>query len=141
MNSLPDENLKNVFAYLHQHPRGWTKKHYLYWCKSMDPRIAVEGHNCQLCYRSWTLSKVNKNTLRTLRAYHAACACGKCQAECLENGRTCDKNRILVPPQYSTFEDEYYNASLLWSISPIARWRIDLGMLTPMNRILARRML
>ena len=141
MNSLPDENLKNVFAYLLQHPRGWTKKHHLYWCKSMDPRIAAEGHNCQLCYRGWTLSKVNKNTLRTLRAYHAACACGKCQAECLENGRTCDKNRILVPPQYSTFVDEYYNASLLWSISPIARWRIDLGMLTPMSRILARRML
>ena len=129
MNSFADESLKNVFAYLLQHPRGWTKKHHLYWCKSMDPRIAAEGHNCQLCYRGWTLSKVNKNTLRTLRAYHAACACGKCQAECLENGRTCDKNPSLGAPQYKVCLVDH--CVLRWTRSPIAPWRSQLGMLTP----------
>ena len=157
MNSFADESLKNVFAYLLRHPRGWTKKYHLHacWrcvadepytggcacCKSNTHGLVAQGNNCKECYTGWMLSCVDKSTLRTLRAYHAACACGGCPAECLENGRTCDKNRILVPPQYSTFVDEYYNASLLWSISLIARWRIDLGMLTPMNRILARRLL
>ena len=148
MNSFTDESLKNVFAYLLQHPRGWTKKYHLHacWrcdepytggcacCKSQTHGLVLQGKNCQECYTGWRLSCVDKSTLRTLRAYHAACACGGCPAECLEKGRKrCDKNPSLVAPQYSTFVDEANEVGFrgLWTRVPIALWRIELGMLTP----------
>ena len=150
MNSFTDESLKNVFAYLLQHPRGWTKKHHLHvcWrcvadepytggcacCKSKTHGLVAQGNNCQECYTGWRLSCVDKSTLRTLRAYHAACACGGCPAECLEKGRKrCDKNPSLVAPQYSTFVDEANEVGFrgLWTRVPTALWRIELGMLTP----------
>lgn len=150
MNSFTDESLKNVFAYLLQHPRGWTKKYHLHacWrcvadepytggcacCKSKTHGLVLQGNSCQECYTGWRLSCVDKSTLRTLRAYHAACACGGCPAECLEKGRKrCDKNPSLVAPQYSTFVDEANAVGFLglWTRVPIALRRIELGMLTP----------
>ena len=148
MNSFTDESLKNVFAYLLQHPRGWTKKYHLHacWrcdepytggcacCKSQTHGLVLQGKNCQECYTGWRLSCVDKSTLRTLQAYHAACACSGCPAECLEKGRKrCDKNPSLVAPQYSTFVDEANAVGFLglWTRVPIALRRIELGMLTP----------
>ena len=146
MNSFTDESLKNVFAYLLQHPRGWTKKYHLHacWrcvadepytggcacCKSKTHGLVAQGNNCKECYTGWMLSCVDKSTLRTLRAYHAACACGGCPAECLEKRRqTCDKNPSLGVPLFKVGLVD--NCELRWTRSPIAPRRSQLGMLTP----------
>jgi hypothetical protein len=148
MNSFTDESLKNVFAYLLQHPRGWTKKYHFHccWrcvadepytggcacCKSNTHGLVAQGNNCKECYTGWMLSCVDKSTLRTLRAYHAACACGGCPAECLEKRlKNCDKNPNLVAPQYKVGFPIVDHRGLPWTRSPIATWRNQLGMLTP----------
>ena len=150
MNSFTDENLKNVFAYLLQHPRGWTKKYHLHacWrcvvdepytggcacCKSKTHGLVLQGNNCQECYTGWRLSCVDKSTLRTLRAYHAACACGGCPADLLERREKCDKNLIVAPtgPTYKVGFPSVDHRGIPWTSVPIAPWRyLQLGMLTP----------